>query len=175
MAIAGVGMLDGTIGAGIGVIKTMDYGIPIFIVLGNLRMDMLEASIIILMEDVMGRIPTATEILEAETQAIDLEVYPVVVRLEQSLEHVQLRHEVQILQEIHTTQHEVQQHVLLEIIMVQELQHVQPGRPHNLQGQCDQTQEQQQEQQNQQQEQQDQAQELLDLRILDQHQGQVVL
>ena len=78
--IIGVGMLDGTIGAGIGVIKTMDYGIPIFIVLGNLRMDMLEASIIILMEDVMGRIPTATEILEAETQAIDMEVYPVVVR-----------------------------------------------------------------------------------------------
>jgi hypothetical protein len=59
--------------------------------------------------------------------------------------------------------------------MVQELQHVQLGRPHNLQGQCDQTQEQQNQQQNQQQEQQDQAQELLDLRILDQHQGQVVL
>jgi len=85
---------------------------------------------------------------------------------------------VQILQEIRTTQREVQLHGLLKIIMVQELQHVRPGRPHNLQDQCDQTQEQQdqqQEVQDQQQEVQDQQLEPLDQRILDQHQGRGAL
>ena len=72
VGITGVGMLvgtigDGTIGDGIGVIKTLDSGILISIVLGNLHMDMLEISTITLMEDVMEHIPTATEILEAET------------------------------------------------------------------------------------------------------------
>ena len=83
---------------------------------------------------------------------------------EQYLEHVQLRHEVQILQEIHTIQHEVQQHVLLEITMVQERQLVQLEQPHNLRGQYGQVQERQalpQEQQSQ--------------LTPDQHQDQVVL
>jgi hypothetical protein len=76
VGITGVGMLVGTIGdgmsvgiigVGIGVIKTLDSGILISIVLGNLHMDMLEISTITLMEDVMEHLPTATEILEAET------------------------------------------------------------------------------------------------------------
>jgi hypothetical protein len=63
----GDGMSVGIIGVGIGVIKTMDSGILISTVLGNPHMDMLEISTITLMEDVMDRITTATEILEAET------------------------------------------------------------------------------------------------------------
>ena len=63
----GDGMSVGIIGVGIGVIKTLDSGILISIVLGNLHMDMLEISTITLMEDVIEHIPTATEILEAET------------------------------------------------------------------------------------------------------------
>ena len=63
----GDGMSVGIIGVGIGVIKTLDSGILISIVLGNLHMHMLEISTITLMEDVMEHIPTATEILEAET------------------------------------------------------------------------------------------------------------
>ena len=63
----GDGMSVGIIGVGIGVIKTLDSGILISIVLGNLHMDMLEISTITLMEDVMEHLPTATEILEAET------------------------------------------------------------------------------------------------------------
>ena len=85
---------------------------------------------------------------------------------------------MQIRQEIHTIQREVQLHVLLETVMVQELQHVRLERPDNLQDQCDQTQEQQDQQreaQGQQPEVHDQAQEQHAQLIADQHQGQVVL
>ena len=82
---------------------------------------------------------------------------------------------MQILQEIHTIQHKVQQHVLLEITMVQDIQLVQLEQPHNLRGQYGQVQERQALPQEQQQEVHDQAQEQHAQLIADQHQGQVVL
>jgi hypothetical protein len=62
----GVGIRDGITGDGTGVIKTMDSGTPIFIVLGNHLTVMLPTTIAHT-EDAMEHTPTAIEIMEEET------------------------------------------------------------------------------------------------------------